>query len=129
MTNQNDKTGEAAPADTLDADLVASLSEMLAPAELAGLVQRAKDQLTALTNRLREAWTRNDLPAAQQEAHKLAGLAATVGCLQVYAVARDIETCCQRGLPESIEALFADLEQRLPPARAALAGWVRTLSG
>lgn len=112
----------------LDQELVSTLSEMLSRAELEGLLGRAEGQLSALVELLRRAWADRNLTSTEGSAHKLAGLAGTIGCLRVMASARKIEAGCRGGAERRLHALFADLERTLPPAYAALARWRSRMS-
>src|SRR5258708_18871071 len=80
----------------LDGELVAMLDEMLTADERERILSRAEAQLAVIAGGLRGAWTRDDLTAVQQDAHKLAGLAGTTGCIRVLEIARTVGAACGR---------------------------------
>ena len=107
----------------LDHELVAMLDEMLTAAERQRILSGAEEQIKATIAALRDLWSRADLASLQRDAHKLAGLAGSVGCLRVTQVARDIEAACRREQSAQIEELIQALEQARPAALDALQQW------
>ncbi len=121
------------PADSdqvLDHELVAMLDEMLTVAERQRILAGAEDQLKTVVAAVRDWPTRADLPSLERDAHKLAGLAGSVGCVRVTQIARDIEAASRGAQSAKIEGLIAALEQALPAALDALRRWrTRTAAG
>ena len=107
----------------LDHELVAMLDEMLTPPERERILSRAQEQLKSLLRGLHSSWGRADLATLAREAHQLAGLAGSVGCVRVTELARDIETACRRARSGDIPERLGTLTQALPPALDALELW------
>ncbi len=113
----------AAAKPILDAEIVASLDEMLAAPELARLLGRAEEQLTAVDTTLRQAWQRADLPAVTKTAHQLVGLAGTVACSALAEIAQKIETAGGAAQRDQLPALFLSLDATLAQSLAAVGAW------
>lgn len=96
------------------------LKDMLAPAELDRLLERGESQLAGVAAALQAAWRRGDATETRREAHKLAGLAGTIGCTTLLALAREIEA----GGPSKRNQTLLDRLQRVLPASVdALRRW------
>jgi len=107
----------------LDHELVAMLDEMLTPPERERILSRAQEQLNSLLQALHSSWSRTDLATLARDAHQLAGLAGSVGCVHVTELARDIEIACRRARGGDIPERLGALAQALPPAVRALELW------
>lgn len=108
----------------LDHEHLNALGEILTAGEVAGLLERGEAQLTAVVAALEAAWLRRDAPETQREAHKLAGLAGSIGCRTLMAAARRIEATAKgRVLARRLQPLIDDLSQLLPATVAALRRW------
>lgn len=107
----------------LDGELVAMLEEMLTAEERERILSRAEAQLAVIAGALRGAWTRDDLTAVEQDAHKLAGLAGTAGCVAVLKIARTIEAACRRLERTVVGKQVTALDTALPAAIDALRSW------
>ncbi len=112
----------------LDPELVATLDELLAAADLVRMLGQAEEQLPVLAAALREAWARRDLPATRQAAHKLAGLAGSFGCAALMAFVQKAEVAARRDDAPSVAPVVDGLDAELTPALAALRGWRARLS-
>lgn len=97
---------------------------MLAPAELDGLLERGEAQLASVAAGLQAACQRGDMAEMGREAHKLAGLAGSIGCSTLLAAAREIEAHAARdaGLKKA-KATVHGLARLLPATVAALRQW------
>lgn len=109
-------------ASALDGEHLATLAGLLAAAELDALLARGEVQLAGVAAALRAACAGPNLPAAGREAHKLAGLAGSLGCPAVAEAARQIEAAAGAH-PARARALVADLEGLVPTAIEALRAW------
>ena len=111
------------PDGVLDGELVAMLEDMLTAEERERILGRAEAQLSVVAGALRGAWTRDDLTAVQRDAHQLAGLAGTTGCVGLLEIARRIEAACGRLERNAVGKHVAALDAALPAAIEALRTW------
>jgi two-component system, sensor histidine kinase len=103
----------------LNIDHVTSLNDILTPAELDGLLERGESQLTDVIAALQAAWRRQDLAATQREAHRLVGLAGSIGCKALVMAARTLETATAARIPRLLDGVV----RLVPPTIAALRRW------
>ncbi len=107
----------------LDVELVAMLDELLSAEERDRILRQAEEQLTLIVADLHRAWTDGDTAATGREAHKLAGLAGTAGCVMVLRIARAIEGTAGTTARDDVDRHFAELSHAVPAAIQALRGW------
>jgi hypothetical protein len=110
----------------LDRDLVAMLDDMLTVEDRERILRGAEEQLGALAGKVRLAWTHDDLQAMRQQAHQLAGLAGTAGCVAILAIARAIERASGGSDPALLGRHFKELDEAVPAAIQALRDWRRS---
>ncbi len=103
----------------LNIDHVTSLNEILTPTELAGLLERGEAQLIDVIAALQAAWRRQDVTETQREAHKLVGLAGSIGCKALVMAARSLETGSEARMP----ALLDRVLRLVAPTTEALRRW------
>jgi HPt (histidine-containing phosphotransfer) domain-containing protein len=124
MTKKTEPNTKASKGDgVLDGELVAMLNEMLSAEERDRILGQAEEQLIEIAGALRGAWDDGDARSAEREAHKLAGLAGTAGCVKVLGIARAIEAAAGNGGGDAVERHFAELDQAMPAALRALSDW------
>jgi HPt (histidine-containing phosphotransfer) domain-containing protein len=103
----------------LNIDHVTSLNDILAPVELDGLLERGEAQLTGVIAALQAAWRRQDVTETQREAHKLVGLAGSIGCKALVMAAQALEA----GTAARIPRLLDGVVRLVPPTVDALHRW------
>jgi len=119
------RSAKAADNRILDHELVDMLDDMLTAPERLRILRRAEDQLRTAVTALRDGSGRRGLATLQRQAHQLAGLAGSVGCLKITRLANAIEAASRRSHRAQIRKHLAALKIALPPALAALRHWRR----
>jgi len=109
----------------LNIDHVTSLTDILTPVELDGLLERGEAQLVSVVSALQTAWGRQDLTETQREAHKLVGLAGSIGCKALVMAARTLETATAARVPRLLDSVV----RLVPPTVAALHRWRANVAG
>ena len=103
----------------LNIDHVTSLNDILSPAELDRLLERGEAQLTDVIAALQAAWRRQDLAETQREAHRLVGLAGSIGCKALVMAAQTLEAATAARIPRLLDGVV----RLVPPTIAALHRW------
>lgn len=103
----------------LNVDHVTSLNDILTPAELDGLLERGEAQLENIVASLQAAWRQQDVAETRRTAHKLVGLAGSVGCKALMLAARALETGTDARIPTLLDRVL----RLVPPTIKALHWW------
>uniref|UniRef100_UPI00333F771D ATP-binding protein n=1 Tax=Castellaniella defragrans TaxID=75697 RepID=UPI00333F771D len=95
---------------------------------LASLIERFFVAYAQTRAALHEAHAQEDGYEIAEQAHRLAGAAATIGASRLSALLRDIETCALAPESGSIEDRLAQLDDIGTSTRTALEAFIRTAS-
>lgn len=103
-----------------DDSILADLRDLLAPADFAAIVAKARETLPAALNDVHQAWKAGDREETGRHAHKLAGLAGNFGGRALMEAARQVENACRKGSTRQLVRLIGGLEGLLQPTLDAL---------
>ena len=107
------------PAPLLDTAMMLQWTEDLTAEQVLAILKQVPSDSRSNAAAILAAVERNDLPAARRQAHRLKGMAASIGAPLLAAVARDIEHSVQAGA--ELDTLLTSLSVVLDDTLVAIA--------